>query len=202
MDTPTATVIPDGDIDATVARKRPMRADARRNYEKVLDAARESFAAGGAATSLEEVARHAGVGIGTLYRHFPNRQALLEAVYIQELEAMAGAAAELRDLDPWEALSTWLHRFVRYVSTKHALAAELLEYVDKDAGFFMECRATLYGAAEPLVERARGAGEIRSDASFQEIISLVVGVAKIQADSPAQIDHILNIALDGLRYRA
>jgi AcrR family transcriptional regulator len=202
MDTSTATITPSDELDGSVARKRPMRADARRNYEKVLDAARESFAAGGAATSLEEVARHAGVGIGTLYRHFPNRQALLEAVYIHELEAIAGAADELRDLDPWEALSTWLHRFVRYVSTKHALAAELLEYVNKDACFFMECRATVYRAAEPLVERARAAGEIRSDASFQEIISLVVGVAKIQADSPAQIDHILNIALDGLRYRA
>lgn len=202
MDTAQVTAPTHNELETLPARTRPMRADARRNYEKVLNAARESFAEGGAATSLEEVARRAGVGIGTLYRHFPNRQALLEAVYIDEMEVMAGAANDLEDLDPWDALNTWMHRFVRYVSTKHALAAELLEYVDRDSGFFMECRATLYSAAEPLVERAQQAGEIRTDVSFHQVMSLVVGVAKIQLDDPSQIDHILDIALDGLRYRA
>src|SRR5579884_3864221 len=85
-------------------RPRPKRADARRNYDKVIAAAREAFAAGGTSTSLEEIARRAEVGIGTLYRHFPNRQALLEAVYVGEVEALAASAGEFAELDPWEAL--------------------------------------------------------------------------------------------------
>src|SRR5437764_6370080 len=91
---------------------RPKRADARRNYEKVLAAAREAFAEGGEATSLEEIARRAGVGIGTLYRHFPNRQALLEAVYVDEVEAVCRSAAELDEADPWEALNSWFERLI------------------------------------------------------------------------------------------
>src|SRR5438046_9503850 len=86
---------------------RPKRADARRNYEKVLAAAREAFAEGGESTALEEIARRAGVGIGTLYRHFPNRQALLEALYVDEVEEVCRSAAELEDTEPWEALSRW-----------------------------------------------------------------------------------------------
>src|ERR1700686_3026253 len=104
---------------------RPMRADARRNYEKVLVAARDAFAEGGASTSLEEIARRAGVGIGTLYRNFPNRQTLLEAVYLDELHALCRTAEELRELPPWDALVSWLHRFVAYLSTKQALAQEM-----------------------------------------------------------------------------
>src|SRR6476659_10182711 len=86
---------------------RPMRADARRNYEKVLAAAREAFAEGGESTSLEEIARRAGVGIGTLYRHFPNRQALVEALYLDEVEEVCRSAAELEGGDPWESLNGW-----------------------------------------------------------------------------------------------
>src|SRR3954466_6383029 len=84
---------------------RPKRADARRNYEKVLAAAREAFAEGGESTALEEIARRAGVGIGTLYRHFPNRQALVEALYVGEVEEVCRSAAEQDAADPWEALS-------------------------------------------------------------------------------------------------
>src|SRR5438445_11673369 len=86
---------------------RPKRADARRNYEKVLAAAREAFAEGGESTALEEIARRADVGIGTLYRHFPSRQALLEAVYVNEVEEVCRSAETLEASDPWEALSTW-----------------------------------------------------------------------------------------------
>ena len=85
--------------------QRPRRADALRNYEKLIAAARDAFAGGGSATSLEEIARRAGVGIGTLYRHFPTRQDLLEAVYVEELESLARSAADLADLPPWEALT-------------------------------------------------------------------------------------------------
>src|SRR6201994_567668 len=90
---------------------RPKRADARRNYDKVIAAAREAFAEGGTATSLEEIARRAEVGIGTLYRNFPNRQALLEAVYADEVENLCRSTADLDGMDPWEAFDAWLHQF-------------------------------------------------------------------------------------------
>ena len=97
---------------------RPKRADARRNYEKVLAAAREAFAESGESTSLEEIARRAGVGIGTLYRNFPNRQALLEALYVGEVEEVCRVAAELDAAsDPWEPLSSWFERFIGYIAT-------------------------------------------------------------------------------------
>jgi AcrR family transcriptional regulator len=122
---------------------RPKRADARRNYEKVLSAARQAFAEGGESTALEEIARRAGVGIGTLYRHFPNRQALLEALYVDEVEEMCRSAAELDGSDPWEALNGWFERFIAYIGTKRALAAELSNYLDQDAPLFQVCRTSL-----------------------------------------------------------
>src|ERR1700748_1360458 len=91
---------------------RPKRADARRNYEKVLTAAREAFAEGGEATATVEIARRAGVGIGTLYRHFPNRQALLEALYVNEVEEVCRSAAELEGGDPWDAFDGWVARLM------------------------------------------------------------------------------------------
>jgi AcrR family transcriptional regulator len=181
---------------------RPKRADARRNYEKVVTAARDAFAEGGASTSLEEIARSAKVGIGTLYRHFPNRQALLEAVYVEELQAMCRSAADVADLPPWEALAAWLHRFVGYMATKQALAQELLDYVDRDAAVFQSCRAALFAAGEPLLKRAQDARVARADTNLHEVIQMIGGIAKIPTSEPGQIDHILDIALDGLRYRA
>ena len=182
-------------------RSRPMRADARRNYEKVLAAARDAFAAGGSATSLEEIARRAEVGIGTLYRHFPTRQALLEAVYVGEVEELGRSATELADLPPWDALVGWLHRFVAYLATKQALAQELFNYVDRDSELFRSCRATMWAAGEPLLERAQQAHVARADTDLTEVIQMVGGIAKIQTSEPGQIDHILDMALDGLRYR-
>ena len=180
---------------------RPMRADARRNYEKVLAAAREAFAEGGESTALEEIARRAGVGIGTLYRHFPNRQALLEALYVGEVEEVCRSAAELDATDPWEALTGWFQRFIGYLATKHALAAELLNYLDQDAPLFQVCRASLFEAGEPLLKRAQEAGVARRDVDIGEVIQMVVGIAKIPAADPGQKEHILRVALDGLRYR-
>jgi AcrR family transcriptional regulator len=181
---------------------RPKRADARRNYEKVVAAARDAFADGGASASLEEIARRAEVGIGTLYRHFPNRQALLEAVYVEEVEELCRSAADLAELPPWEALVGWLHRFVAYLAAKQALAPELLNYVDRDADVFKSCRAALYAAGGPLLERAQQARVVRTDTDLTEVIQMVGGIAKIPSSDPAQIDHILEMALDGLRYRA
>src|SRR5271155_3311653 len=90
--------------------QRPQRADARRNYEKLIAVARETFATEGVSASLEEIARQAGVGIGTLYRHFPTRQDLFESVYADDVEAVCRSAEEVADLEPWAALTTWLHR--------------------------------------------------------------------------------------------
>ena len=104
--------------------ERPKRADARRNYEKVLAAARKAFAEGGESTALEEIARRAGVGIGTLYRHFPNRQALLEALYVDEVEEMCRSAAELDGSDPWEALNGWFE-VVLQLGGERALGADV-----------------------------------------------------------------------------
>jgi AcrR family transcriptional regulator len=181
--------------------ERPKRADARRNYDKVLAAAREAFAEGGEATSLEEIARRAGVGIGTLYRHFPNRQALLEALYLGEVEEVCRSAAELGDADPWEALSGWFAGFSSYLATKRALAAELLNYMNQDASLFQVCRQSLYAAGEPLLKRAQDAGVVRPDVTITEVIQLVAGIGKVPATDPEQMERILRIALDGLRYQ-
>jgi AcrR family transcriptional regulator len=180
---------------------RPKRADARRNYEKVLAAAREAFAEGGESTALEEIARRAGVGIGTLYRHFPNRQALLEALYVGEVEEVCRSAAALEGREPWEALNGWFERVMGYIGTKQALAHELLNYLDRDAPLFKVCRESLFEAGEPLLTRAQEAGVVRADVSIGEVIQMVMGIAKIPAADPRQNQHILRVALDGLRYR-
>jgi len=180
---------------------RPKRADARRNYDKVVAAAREAFAERGASTSLEEIARRAEVGIGTLYRNFPNRQALLEAVYAGEVENLCRSAAGFDELDPWEGFTAWVHELVGYMGTKQALAHELFEYLDRDAPLFQSCRTLLFAAAEPLLARAQAAGAVRPDTNVGEIIQLVGGIAKIQGVPPEQVEHLIEIALDGLRYR-
>jgi len=179
-----------------------MRADARRNYDKVLAAAREAFAETGTGTSLEEIARRAGVGIGTLYRHFPNRQQLLEAVYVDEVEAIARSSSELLELPPWEALVGWVDRLRSYMVTKQALAQELLEYMDRDAKLFSVCRNALHGSGRPIVERAQAAHVVRDDVSVEEIVQMVLGITKIPTSDPGQFDRFMQIALDGLRYQA
>jgi AcrR family transcriptional regulator len=181
--------------------QRPRRADARRNYEKVLAAARDAFAEGGESTSLEEIARRAGVGIGTLYRHFPTRQALVEALYLDEVEEVCRSAAELDGGDAWEALNSWFERFIGYIATKQALAHELLNYLDYDAPLFRDCRAQLFAAGEPLLKRAQGAGAVRPDVNIAQVIQMVIGIAKTPASEPGEIEHLVRIALDGLRYR-
>jgi AcrR family transcriptional regulator len=184
------------------APTRPKRADARRNYEKVLTAAREAFADRGASTSLEEIARRAEVGIGTLYRHFPTRQALLEAVYVDEVRDLSRSAAELADLPPWDALVDWLRRFVAYMATKQALAHEMLDHVDRDAPVFRTSREALHAAGGPLLTRAQEAGVVRPDVELTDVLHLVGGIAKMPASDPAQLEHVLGVALDGLRHRA
>jgi AcrR family transcriptional regulator len=183
----------------TGLRQRPKRADARRNYEALLTAAADAFADNGTAASLEDIARRAGVGIGTLYRHFPTRQALLEAVYIDEVEEMSAKANELGDLEPWDALVTWLRQFVRYAATKRALADELLNSIDAEAPVFVSCRAAITEAGDMLLSRAQAAGAARTDTNFTDVGRMVAGIASIKTADPGQIDRILDMALDGLR---
>jgi AcrR family transcriptional regulator len=177
------------------------RADAQRNYDRLVVAAREAFTERGASASLEEIAHRAGVGIGTLYRHFPNRQALLEAVYIGEVDGLSRSAEDFAELAPWDALAAWLHRFAEYLRTKQALAHELLEYLDREAPLFQECRTLMFSAGEPLLARAQEAGVVRADTDMAEIASMVIGISRVPASDPATVEHILDIALDGLRPR-
>ena len=178
-----------------VFAQRPKRADARRNYDALIAAAREAFSENGAAASLEDVARRASVGIGTLYRNFPTRQHLFEAVYVEEVRALCHSAEGLAELPPWDALVAWLHRFVAYVATKRALAEQLLH----DSEIFTSCRAEIFSAGEPLMRRAQAAGVVRDDIGFDDVVRLISGLTMAQFPSPEQRDRVLGVALDGLR---
>ena len=190
------------DTQQSVLTRRPKRADARRNYDKLIAAGREAFTESDNAASLEDIARRAGVGIGTLYRHFPTRTDLIEAVYVEEVEALCRSADDLSDAPPWDALVGWLHRFIGYVATKHALAEELFAVADRDSEVFKSCRGAFYAAGEPLLQRAQAAGAVRPDVSIDDVVRMVGGIAKIQAADAETVERILTVALDGLRYRA
>jgi len=185
------------DIQTTFTK--PMRADARRNYEKLVAAARDEFTEHGPATSLESVAERAGVGIGTLYRHFPTRQALLEAVYADEVAAMAQSAKGLSESEPWDALAEWLRRYVGFAATKHALIDALLEAAP-DSDVLVSCRTAIMGAGTELVERAQRAGVVRPDTQFLDIARMVGGIAVVPNTDAEQKERMLRIVLDGLRY--
>ena len=186
---------------APVPSGRPTRADAARNYDALIAAAFEAFTHEGEDASLEGIARRAGVGIGTLYRNFPTRQALLEAVYQEEVAEVCRAVDTLDGLDPGEALTAWLRRFAEYATTKKALVGELMAYVDSEAPVFTQCKAEIKDAARPLFEAAKEAGAIRADADMMDVIRMVGGIAAIPNPEPGQVDRILALALDGLRPR-
>jgi AcrR family transcriptional regulator len=182
--------------------ERPLRADAKRNRDQLMAAARAAFSEKGPAASLEDIARRAQVGVGTLYRHFPTRQALLEAVYVDEVEALCRSAGDFADRDPWDALVLWFDRFVDYVATKRALAEEMLATVSADAPVFRQCHDAIFAAGEPLLARAKGAGVVRPDVEFMDVIRMVSGVTMIKNAAPEDIRRVLAMALDGLRYSA
>jgi AcrR family transcriptional regulator len=186
--------------ETEIQLQRPKRADARRNYEKLVAAARAVFTEDGTSAPLEDIAGRAGVGIGTLYRHFPTRQALLEAVYVDEVEAMARAADELSGLPPWDALSLWLHQYVGFAATKRALNEALVETAP-DSNVLVACRTALTRAGTALVERAQREGVIRPDTNFSDVVRMVAGIAMVPTEDPEQKERLLDLALDGLRYR-
>ncbi len=178
-----------------VSVRRPQRADARRNFDALLTAARESFAENGTGASLEDIARRAGVGIGTLYRNFPTRQDLFEAVYVDEISQLGEVARQVAELPPWEALSAWLDRFVSYVATKRAV----IEALNRESEMFRSCREAMYEAGEPLFRRAQEAGEVRTDASFDDLLRLVSGLTSAAFVDDAQRDRVLGFALSGVK---
>jgi AcrR family transcriptional regulator len=190
------------ETEQSALTRRPKRADARRNYDKLIAAGREAFTERDRSASLEDIARRADVGIGTLYRHFPTRADLIEAVYVEEVEALCRSADDLSDAPPWDALVAWLHRFIAYVVTKQALADELFAVADRDSDVFRACRVAFYHAGEPLLRRAQEAGAVRPDVSVDDVVKMFGGIAKIQGADPATVERILNVALDGLRYGA
>jgi AcrR family transcriptional regulator len=183
---------------AWVAVSRPQRASSRLKFDALLDAAREVFAADGVNGSLEEIARRAGVGIGTLYRYFPTRQALFDAVYVDEVEALARVAGELGDCDPWDALAIWLRQFVGYATTKKAI----FEALNFDSPMFTACIQLIHSAGEPLLKRAQDAGKARTDVSFEDVRHLINGISGSNFTDDAQRDRVLTMALDGIKAQA
>src|SRR5215469_897324 len=189
---------------AVAGDPRPMRADAQRNYARLLSAAMAAFTEHGADdTSLEEIARRAGVGIGTLYRHFPTRQALLEAVYRDQVEALRARADELTGSDaPGEALAAWLRALMTFSSTKQSLTSALLATIGKESDLLSACSKVIWDAAEILLKRAQQAGAVRADADARDLIRLVhaVNIATRRAPTdPGQSERLLGLILDGLR---
>ena len=188
---------------AQAGEPRPMRADAQRNYARLLEAASGAFAEHGADdVSLEEIARRASVGIGTLYRHFPTRQALLEAVYIDQVESLSARARELlRAESPADALAEWLRAMMKFSSTKRNMTTALLATLGTDSELLSSCAKEIKGAAESLIARAQQAGVVRADADARDVIRLVhaVNIATEKAPDPGQADRMLALILDGLR---
>ena len=176
--------------------RRPKRSDARRNFDALIDAGREVFGEDGIQASLEEIARRAGVGIGTLYRNFETRDALVEAVYLEEVAAVAAYADELGDLDAFEAFAAWIKRFADYGSTKKAL----LDGLNRDSRVLQSCRGVVNAAGEPLLKRAQDEGAIRNDVVIDDVVRIVYGLAGVALAEPGQRDRLIGITLDGLRY--
>lgn len=185
---------------------RPLRADAARNREKLLDAATEVFAENGTSGSLEEIARRAGVGVGTLYRHFPTRACLVEQVYRHSVDEVCSAAPRLLEqLDPFDALSTWVDGFVGYVSRKKGMASALREAMGPESeAVFADVHERLEGDASLLLGAAQEAGMARSDAEPLDILRSVSGMCMAAAASqdPDRTRRVLSLVLDGLRYGA
>jgi len=184
--------------------KRKPRADGLRNRERVLQAAKAVFAEGGPAGSLEGVAHRAGVGVGTLYRHFPTRQALFEAVYRREVEQLAELAEQLgTDLPPLEALRRWMHANVEFVATKKGMSAALAVAAHNSSGLTAYSMDRLGRALEILLRRAANAGAIRGDISAEDILRTVVGLCYTH-DKPGwqgNVLRLLDVFVDGMRRR-
>ena len=183
------------DVAVEVGVPRPLRADARRNYDALVSAARDAFSEAGTSASLEDIARRAEVGIGTLYRHFPTRDALVEAVYVEEVASMVRDAEQIADNEPWHALELWLRRLVTYVSAKRVL----IEGLNRESPVLVNCRTLLHSSGRPILERAQQAGVARADVPIEDAMRLVQGLAAVAFPSDGDRDRVVGLAIDGLR---
>jgi AcrR family transcriptional regulator len=185
------------------APRRP-RADALRNRERVLEAAKAVFSTGGAEAGLETVAKRAGVGIGTLYRHFPTREALVEAVYRREVGQLVALAAQVgAELAPVEAMRTWLHANVEFIATKKGMSAALAVVAHRSSALTAYSFDHLTRALESLRQRAVASGAIRADIAAEDLIRTVVGMCYTQ-DAPGwqhRVLRLVDVLLDGMRVR-
>jgi AcrR family transcriptional regulator len=196
---------PTDNLPVTATASRPLRADAQRNVQKLLDAAREAFAAEGPNAPLDDIARAAGVGAGTLYRHFPTRLALLEAVYRDNVERLCADGDRLAATEPpADALVDWLRAFVGIVSQKRGLAAALS---DEGHGrqLFADCHAMINATGTQLLDNAKAAGAVRDDVAINDVLKMVGAFAAAGEASPegsALSERLLALAMDGLRPRS
>jgi len=176
------------------------RAAAERNREKILSAARTAFADPAADISMAEIARRAGVGMATLYRNYPGRQELLEALYLDEVDAICEAANAEDGQAPGAALTAWLRRVIAFIPSKRLIVSELLEQTGAGPAAH-GYRARALAAGRPLLTAAQDAREIRDDVTLDQIFDMIVAIAKIHGD-PDHLEPIIRTMLDGLRLPA
>ena len=181
---------------------RKPRADAQRNRDRLLEVAKAAFADAGADVSLEEIARRAGMGIGTLYRHFPTRDAIVEAVYRREVQQLADSATRLlKSLPPGEALREWMRLFVDLIATKKVIAPALGSIVGGVSELYASSSTLITDAMTLLVERANACGDIRLDIDPTDLLRALVGLAYVNTgpDWEASARRLIDIIMDGLQ---
>ena len=186
------------------AEARPLRADAQRNRDKLINSAAVLFAERGVDIPLEEIAQHADVGIGTLYRHFPTREHLVEIVYRREVEALIAAADDLaRDHRPDVALELWMQRFVDYIATKRGLAKSLRILLTSNSSLFSDTSGKVARVLDMLVSAAVASGSIRPDINSQDVLHALSGIysAPESPDWRARSRRLTMLLMDGLRWR-
>ena len=182
---------------------RPLRADAQRNRDKLLAAATAAFAEAGEEVPLETIAARAGVGIGTLYRHFPSRDALIVAAYQHEVDALCAAAADLIATRPADAaLRAWAERFADYIATKRAMGDALRSAVASDAPLFADTRARILGALRLLLDAGAASGTLRADVTPDDVMRIINGIWYLPAcpEWRDTVGRMLDLVIDGLRY--
>jgi AcrR family transcriptional regulator len=196
---------PTGKTETPAGAARPLRADAKRNRERLIAAAARAFSHAGVDSSLEAIAREAGVGIGTLYRHFPTREALIEAVYRREVEALCAAAGALaRTRTPDAALAEWMQRFVDYIATKRGMRDSLKLLIESKSPLFAETSGRIPLALKGLIESAIEAGAIRADIDSADVLHALSSIYST-SDGPDWQDRsrrLVRLLMDGLRYGA
>jgi AcrR family transcriptional regulator len=176
-----------------------MRADAKRNYEALVEAARKVLADQGGNASMEAIAKQAGVGVGTLYRHFPKRIDVVEAVYRDDVQTLVKAAEQLDAVEPWEALSGWLAAFVAYGKAKRVFLNELHEAFEKNPQLKSDNRERITGACSHVLKRAQDAGVARKDLTGEDVMQLVSPMCISPTLEEGQGERLVSVILDGLR---